>query len=203
MGKLKRISPRKEPVQQRSFELRAAILEAATYVLKKEGALGFTTNKVAEKAGVNIASFYQYYPNKESLLFHMVEMEWTTTFDAIFPILADETKSHRERLTVFIEKFYQTEAEESVLRHAMNSAGVAIENTIEYRSLQEKSDAVITAFFSEALKISNKTELRMKIEFIQNVVFSFSENRPADDWHDPLKNAGMMADMLCTYFNIS
>ncbi|HKT26847.1 TetR/AcrR family transcriptional regulator [Dyella sp.] len=45
-----------------------AILEAATYILVKDGWEGFTTNRIAERAGVNIASLYQYFPNKESIV---------------------------------------------------------------------------------------------------------------------------------------
>jgi AcrR family transcriptional regulator len=62
------VSPRKSPVQTRSEQTVEAILAAATRVLIKSGAAGFTTNKVAERAGVSIGSLYQYFPNKESIL---------------------------------------------------------------------------------------------------------------------------------------
>lgn len=203
MAKIKRLSPRKEPVQKRSIELRNAILEAATYVLKKEGPYGFTTNKVADRAGVNIASLYQYYPNKEALLFHLVEIEWTTTFNAVFPILQDQSKSPRERLHLFIEKFYESEAAESDLRQAISTAGVLIEDTREYKQLGEKADAVFIKFLAEALKISAASqELRKKADFIHHLVSSFSENMPAREWTDVRGDAKMMSDMLCEYFKI-
>lgn len=62
-----RIAPRKRPRQARSTATVDAILQAATYILVKEGWANFTTNRVAERAGVNIASLYQYFPNKESI----------------------------------------------------------------------------------------------------------------------------------------
>lgn len=43
-------------------------MQAATYILTKRGWGAFTTNAVAAKAGVNIASVYQYFPNKESIV---------------------------------------------------------------------------------------------------------------------------------------
>src|SRR5215510_13475027 len=64
----KRTTPRKTPRQSRSVFTVDAILEAATYILVKEGWDKFTTNRMAERAGVNIASLYQYFPNKESIV---------------------------------------------------------------------------------------------------------------------------------------
>lgn len=45
-----------------------AIVQATAYILKKQGYAGLTTNAIARKAGVNIASLYQYFPNKEAIL---------------------------------------------------------------------------------------------------------------------------------------
>ncbi|GLQ94410.1 TetR/AcrR family transcriptional regulator [Dyella acidisoli] len=61
-------TPRKRPRQARSTVTVDAILQAAAYILEKHGWEGFTTNRVAERAGVNIASLYQYFPNKESIV---------------------------------------------------------------------------------------------------------------------------------------
>src|ERR1700733_7246395 len=62
------ITPRKQPRQARARETVEAILQAATYILLKAGYEAMTTNQVAERAGVNIASLYQYFPNKQAIL---------------------------------------------------------------------------------------------------------------------------------------
>lgn len=72
MARKTAVSPRKAPVQTRSGQTVETILAAATRVLIKEGAVGFTTNRVAERAGVSIGSLYQYFPNKESILAELV-----------------------------------------------------------------------------------------------------------------------------------
>lgn len=72
MARRTAVSPRKAPVQARSEQTVETILAAATRVLVRDGAAGFTTNKVAEKAGVSIGSLYQYFPNKESILAQLV-----------------------------------------------------------------------------------------------------------------------------------
>jgi AcrR family transcriptional regulator len=64
----KKLAARKQPIQGRSVATVESILQAATYILTKRGWVAFTTNAVAEKAGVNIASLYQYFPNKEAIV---------------------------------------------------------------------------------------------------------------------------------------
>ncbi|CAG4882729.1 TetR/AcrR family transcriptional regulator [Georgfuchsia toluolica] len=60
--------PRKMPTQSRSRVTVEVILEAAAHILATKGYEAFTTNRVAERAGVSIGSLYQYFPNKQSLL---------------------------------------------------------------------------------------------------------------------------------------
>lgn len=65
--------PRKTPTQARSTVTVEAICEAAIQVLLSHGAERFTTTRVAERAGVSVGTLYQYYPNKQSLLFAVLE----------------------------------------------------------------------------------------------------------------------------------
>jgi AcrR family transcriptional regulator len=62
------ITPRKQPRQARARETVEVILQAATYILQKSGYETMTTNQIADRAGVNIASLYQYFPNKQAIL---------------------------------------------------------------------------------------------------------------------------------------
>ncbi len=64
----KKLTARKRPRQERSVATVEAILQAATYILTTRGWNAFTTNTVAKKAGVNISSLYQYFPNKEAIV---------------------------------------------------------------------------------------------------------------------------------------
>jgi AcrR family transcriptional regulator len=66
---LNRFEPRKTPVQTRAAATVEAISEATIQVLLQEGASRLTTTRVAERAGVSVGTLYQYYPNKQSLLF--------------------------------------------------------------------------------------------------------------------------------------
>src|ERR1035438_5745890 len=65
--------PRKTPVQARAAITVEAISEATIQVLLSHGAERLTTTRVAERAGVSVGTLYQYYPNKQSLLFAVLE----------------------------------------------------------------------------------------------------------------------------------
>ena len=59
---------RKLPRQARSRLTVEAIIDAGARILSEEGWAAFTTNRVAEVAGVSIGSLYQYFPGKLSLV---------------------------------------------------------------------------------------------------------------------------------------
>lgn len=63
-----RLSPRKTPRQQRSRATVDALLEAAADILGRDGYAKLTTNRIAARAGVNIASLYQFFPGKDAIV---------------------------------------------------------------------------------------------------------------------------------------
>jgi AcrR family transcriptional regulator len=69
------LKPRKQPCQARSSETVNIILEAAARILETRGFAGYTTNAVAERAGVSIGSLYQYFPNKDALTAALIDRE--------------------------------------------------------------------------------------------------------------------------------
>jgi AcrR family transcriptional regulator len=87
---------RKEPRQERARATVEAILEAAARILDRQGWGRFTTNAVADAAGVSIGSLYQYFPNKLAL----VEAILRRHFDDVLGALrfADEHNSRQVRI---------------------------------------------------------------------------------------------------------
>lgn len=116
------LDPRKRPRQARSTELVGAILEAAIRVLEREGAAAFTTIRVAETAGVSVGSLYQYFPNKESILFRLQQDEWQATSTLLDRIFADGALPAAERLRAALVAFFHTESDEAPLRRALGAA---------------------------------------------------------------------------------
>jgi len=60
-----------------------AISEATIQVLLSLGAERLTTTRVAERAGVSVGTLYQYYPNKQSLLFALLEKNLNQVASAV------------------------------------------------------------------------------------------------------------------------
>ena len=83
------LTPRKKPRQVRSAATVAAIIQAAAYIFRKRGYAQTTTNAIAERAGVNIASLYQYFPNKEAILGALIERHGEQTRRAVAAVMAE------------------------------------------------------------------------------------------------------------------
>ncbi|WP_418163190.1 TetR/AcrR family transcriptional regulator [Pantoea vagans] len=81
--------PRKMPRQGRSAETVRAIIEATARILEKGGLGAFTTNAVAEWAGVSIGSLYQYFPSKEALIGALIVRETSLLISECEAIVAD------------------------------------------------------------------------------------------------------------------
>lgn len=71
----KSIDPRKQPVQKRGQDKVDRILNATLQLLHRNHPNTITASLIAAKAGVNIASLYQFFPNKEAI-FHTLYKNW-------------------------------------------------------------------------------------------------------------------------------
>lgn len=78
--------PRKLPNQNRSRDKVEKILAATVCLLETAGGEGITTNHIARKAGISVASLYQYFPNKHAVIFAVFQqwLDWILVrFDSI------------------------------------------------------------------------------------------------------------------------
>jgi AcrR family transcriptional regulator len=85
------VNKRRIPHQARAAETVATILEGAAQVLEAGGQAAFTTNAVAERAGVSIGTLYQYFADKSAILRALAEREMTATLAAVGKALHGET----------------------------------------------------------------------------------------------------------------
>jgi AcrR family transcriptional regulator len=77
------LKPIKTPSQSRSILTVEAILEGAAQILERNGLEGYTTNEIAERAGVSIGSLYQYFPSKDAVTIALIDRESATLVDEV------------------------------------------------------------------------------------------------------------------------
>lgn len=104
---------RRAPLTKRGEETVAKVLDATRKLLMEKGYGKLTTNHVAQQAGVSIGTLYQYFPNKESLLYALVERWYQALnedFDRNAESMADEANIFvvfRQIYTDILEQQYQ------------------------------------------------------------------------------------------------
>ena len=199
------LSPKKLPRQRRALATVEALVEAATYILARQGLGGFTANKVADKAGVNIASFYQYFPNKEALLFHIVQQTWERQLARLSPILTRPGADHAVKLRDFIREFFLIEAAEVDLRRALRAASVDLKETREFQALLSAGADLTKRFIAEAVRDGASGDPDFNVRFIVLLTTSFAE-RTTDDGTagaELIRQADLLADMLIARFKIT
>ncbi len=90
--------PPRQPRQERAKATVEAIIEAAFSEVAERGFQNTTAQHIADKAGVGIGSFYEYFPNKEAV------------FEEIFQRLRDDTVRIIRELTPVMVKLPVREA---------------------------------------------------------------------------------------------
>jgi AcrR family transcriptional regulator len=77
-----------------------AIFEATIQVLLSDGPIRLNTTRVAHRAGVSVGTLYQYFPNKQALLFAVLERHLAMLADAM-------EKASEENLCATVERIAQ------------------------------------------------------------------------------------------------
>ncbi|MEW6643068.1 MAG: TetR family transcriptional regulator [Pseudomonadota bacterium] len=196
-----RISLRKAPQQTRSTQLVADILEAAIHVLTRDSARRFTTARVAERAGVSVGSLYQYFPNKEAILFRLQVDEWARTSAVLRGILADRTHPPEQRLRTLINTFLRTEREEADLRAALDDAAPLYRDAPEARAIEAAGHRLFTAFFGELMPGASRRERAVMADLVTTIMGAVGDTVTADHSDaDVTRKATILGDMLSGYF---
>lgn len=78
---LAELRPRRAPVQKRAQLSVHRILDAAGQLLDESGLERLTTELIAKRAGVNIATVYKYFPNKHAVLAELYRTHYEPRLD--------------------------------------------------------------------------------------------------------------------------
>jgi len=109
-------APKKRPTQSRSQATFDALVDATTLLLPKLGYAGTTTNHIAARAGVNIASLYEYFPGKDAIVAQVAERLVERVMGRLEAgALRVLEKGGREAVRLWIELIHETVAREKDL----------------------------------------------------------------------------------------
>lgn len=204
MVKPKSVSPRKQPIQARSRQMMADILEAATRVLTEDGLSQFNTNRVAEVAGVSVGSLYQYFPNKEALLLQLQEQEATQTWAELEAILENDCCSARDRLDQAIRHFFRSERAERDLQQGLQNAAVFFEQMPQQEQLEALAEQTLQTLLRGALPDLERSQLQFKVRYVITAVSAIAARVAQRNIQEPELSrwSQSCSDMLCNYLEL-
>jgi AcrR family transcriptional regulator len=137
------------PRQSRSIVTVDAIFEATTQVLSSDGPTHLNTTRVARRAGVSIGTLYQYFPNKQALLFATLERHLAMLADAIEKACDENLGATAEAMAAAVVKAYlQAKMAQAEISPALHLAA----RELDVRQLAEgaahRSEKAIEAMLS-------------------------------------------------------
>ncbi len=201
--------PHRVARQRRSQLTIEAIREAAALVLREQGVEALTTNRVAERAGVGIASLYRYYPDKEAILSDLFEQQ-LQRIDRRLREKAQEVQSGESmaaliRQGIVIAMDYSAELTD-LHRDFFQAHRQSFDITARLAPQGEGTwDLWAQQWFSELLR-SNSDSLRVSdlsvaarfvVDVCTGYIHRLVETRP-EDLSDS-RQVDALADMVCRY----
>lgn len=163
--------PRKLPSQKRAQATVKKVLDGTIEILRDDGADAINTRNIAKKTGVSPGSIYQYFGNKEQILYTIYGERLTTTIEAM------EAACTPNNLALSFDQFWQ------VFRDALHSVQWGKKEDIELNkaiaenpSLKEAVKPILERLFSCLITIMQsygsqwpEEDLRHLAEYIYNI----------------------------------
>ncbi|KJC60815.1 hypothetical protein UP10_11305 [Bradyrhizobium sp. LTSPM299] len=142
----RRVKARKQPLQQRSRETVAVILEAAARVLEQRGLEGYNTNAVAERGGISVGSVYQYFPNKDALTLALIARFEDELLEKVRDAFAaSEGKSLTAALKLLVRAQIEVHAERAGLNRILETEEDRLRPTSSDSSASGELKALVRA----------------------------------------------------------
>jgi AcrR family transcriptional regulator len=184
-GKRRDFTPKKRPSQARSRQTVDALVDACTWLLPRRGYIKTTTNHIAERAGVNIASLYEYFPGKDAIIAQVAERLVERVLARLqqeLPGVLATGESTAARL--WIELIYDTVAREKVLvavflyqvpyTYQLEPVRSLAPRLLEFSlQVQQRAGGLVRPDFSAA-------SLHLLINLVSSTIFQLVLNPPED-----------------------
>jgi TetR/AcrR family transcriptional regulator, fatty acid metabolism regulator protein len=90
----------------KSQETRELIRKAAIEVFSEKGFYNCNTDIIAREAGVSVGTIYNYFENKDDILYYIFKIE-SKNIEAFFKQLNEQDITTTDKIKIFLEKYYQ------------------------------------------------------------------------------------------------
>jgi len=177
------LEPRKTPVQARAEVTVEAICEATIQVLLSHGAERLTTTRVADRAGVSVGTLYQYYPNKQSLLYAVMEEHLDRVATAVEA--ACEQSCHKplaEMIKQVVEVFVDVKMDRADISVALYQVAADVGGPALVKRASQRMRKAVEAMLNTApdtKSAPDKLAIDMMLAAMSGVMRSMLEARPA------------------------
>ena len=128
-----------------------AIFEATIQVLLSQGMAGLTTTGVAERAGVSVGTMYQYFPNKQALVYALNERFLTTLAERVEATCV-HMQGHKiaEAAEGLIDTYWAVKTERPELTRALYRSVADLETDALLHAFAARVDKATTEMFCRA-----------------------------------------------------
>lgn len=141
------------PSQQRSVETFQLVLDTAAMLLERHGFSGFTTNLLADEAGVTVRAVYRYFPNKHAVVAELAQQMTGRWRAAVAQVgdLADASLAWTELWPAYLNAYV------AAVRATPGARAVltAMRDDPELRAVDDIANAEYVAGIEAALAIRN------------------------------------------------
>lgn len=145
------LSPRKKPRQSRSSVTLDAIFEATIQLLIGGDLHRLTTTRVAQRAGVSIGSLYQYFPNKQSLVYALNERYLHALADKIVAVCESRRGAPiGDMVEALIEAYWHAKTERAEVTRALYRSVAELDHQPLIDAFASRIDAATSTMLSSA-----------------------------------------------------
>ena len=145
------LEPRKQPRQARSQVTVDAVFEATIQVLLNDGPQRLTTTRVADRAGVSVGTLYQYYPNKQALLYAVLQRHLARVEETV---AAAARAMHHAPLAAMVaavvEAFVRAKTERIEEARALYAVASGLDSVELVKMVGKRNRAAISAMLATA-----------------------------------------------------
>lgn len=114
-------------MQNRSIKRVQQILDATAEIIAEKGSAGLSITGIAKRAGITAGSMYQYFPNKEAIVYALAEhylSQIRKEFETKFAVLPKSRDDVRLMSLEIFDNYSEMHCEDPVVRDILMGASV-------------------------------------------------------------------------------